>query len=114
MKKTEEGCFFYDKQDKSCKIYPVRPYACRLFPFLAEKGRLAANKACPGVGRGKEADPNELESLTAKGEQASQADFEMLKRFLEAKGLDGVEGVENREISEADEKGKEPKDPLLG
>jgi uncharacterized protein len=55
MEHRDGRCFFYDK---GCAIYPVRPLQCRTFPFWidtlrSEKKWNALRKECPGIGRGR-------------------------------------------------------------
>ncbi|MGH7213249.1 MAG: YkgJ family cysteine cluster protein [Tepidisphaeraceae bacterium] len=51
-----------------CTIYAVRPLQCRTWPFwegnlASEKGWARASNRCPGMGRGKQYTPAQIEAL---------------------------------------------------
>ena len=69
--KEDTTCIFYDN---GCTIYSVRPRACRLFPFRAEEETtpqgdivlcIGFNATCPGIGKGKKREKNDLEKLVS-------------------------------------------------
>ena len=57
--------------EKGCTVYEVRPIQCRTFPFWDEnlysrRGWKSAAESCPGMGKGRHFDFEEIERLRAR------------------------------------------------
>lgn len=55
-----------------CRVYPVRPRQCRTWPFWVENLRRhvwygEVRKRCPGVGKGRKYDVDEIEKILSSG-----------------------------------------------
>jgi len=66
-------CTFFDPSARRCTIYPVRPSQCRTWPFwtsnLANEETWAeVQTGCPGIGRGRLFEVDEIETLAGAGE----------------------------------------------
>lgn len=66
LPKSNYDCTFFDNETRGCTIYEVRPRQCRTWPFWdsnvrTERAWESTCEFCPGSGKGKKFDLNEIE-----------------------------------------------------
>ena len=67
QERSDGRCWFFDQ---GCRIYPLRPSQCRIYPFwsanLRSEGRWQETaRQCPGIGKGRRYDLEEILALLA-------------------------------------------------
>ena len=69
LEASDGRCLFFEN---GCRIYPVRPVQCRTFPFWLRNLRSEVNwaairKECPGIGKGRHHDREEILAILETG-----------------------------------------------
>lgn len=93
-------CIFLDPISKYCFIYPVRPFICRIYPIVhrleQNVQKFYLDEECKGIGRGNPIKTDNLQEELEKFLAQSQNDLQIVKKYIDNKGISMESDVEKR------------------